>query len=122
MKRLLSLIAILAISLLSACASAPENTAATTEGATAGKMCDHAMKPNHCKGAKCKHQGKHHGKSKAKYKKAAAPAAGAAMTAKTAPATAATPTIPSQEKGLNVMEGVKKIIKDVAPKDVKKPE
>lgn len=119
MKRFLSLIAILAISLLAACAQVPPgckgcpsgnmdccgacpcgDMAASDEHAS-GKMCDPSMK---------KHHRRHH------HKAASSPVA--AKDAKAAP------TIPNQEKDKSsgMFDGVKKIIKDVQSKDAKKPE
>lgn len=129
MKRFLSMFAILAISLLAACAQVPPagckgcptgmseeccGACPCGEEATSGKMCDHS-----------KMKAKHHGK---RYHKK--PVAAAATTSSAKPAAAktgnATPTIPNQEKG-SMFDGVKKIIqdvqsKDVQPKDVKKPQ
>ena len=124
-KRFLSMIAILAISLLAACAQVPSHCKGCPTGfseeccgacpcgeeATAGKICDHSKK-------KAKHHSKRHHK----------PAA--AITAPAVKAVAkdvkAAPTIPNQEKA-GMFDGVKKIIqdvqsKDVQPKDVKKPQ
>lgn len=129
-KRFFSLIAVLAISLLAACAqinshptckSCPigveDCCGACPCGAPAvesseGKMCDPAMKK--------KHHRKHHSKAAAAATiPASAPAKDAAM--KAAPKAKTPAKAEPEAKKLDVLEGVKKIIKDVTPKDTKKP-
>ncbi len=120
MKRFLSMFAVLAISLLAACAQVPVNCkncppgmdccgacpcGAVSDDQSTGKMCDPAKKA------------KHHGKRA--HKPAAAVATPAAMKD-----TKAAPTIPNQEKQKEksggMFDGVKKMIQDVQSKDAPK--
>lgn len=143
-KRFFSLIAVLAISLLAACAQITSHPtckscpfgvedccgacpcgAPVVESAE-GKMCDPAMKKKH-------HRKHHHAKAAAAPTAAptipaSAPPKDAAMKAaskaKAAPKAApkAEPKAEPEAKKIDVLEGVKKIIQDVTPKDTKKPQ
>ncbi len=120
-KHFLSLIAVLAISLLAACAQLPSNCKGCP--ASIGMECcgacpcgDAAVSGEQASGKICDHKKakKHH----RRHYKAAAAAPSAVKDAKAAP------TIPNQEQGKapSMFDGVKKIIQDVQSKDVKKPE
>ncbi len=128
-KRFLSLIAVLAISLLTACAQVSSHPtckscpawvddccgacpcSAPVVESSQGKMCDPATKK--------KHHRKHHVKSEAKAESKgtiplkAEPAKKADATKKDAKKTE------PEAKKVDVLEGVKKIIQDVTPKDAK---
>lgn len=108
-KRFLSMIAILALSLLAACAQTPCGYSDNQESQMTTKNA--ASAPT---GMKSKHHSKHHSKKPVALK----------TTPAVAKDTKASPTIPNQgtEKAPGMFDGVKKIIQDVQSKDVKKPQ
>ncbi|NDE90048.1 MAG: hypothetical protein EB059_02755 [Alphaproteobacteria bacterium] len=113
MKRFLSLIAILALTLVGACAEMQDNNPPL--GTSAGKICHHSSSAE-CKKCCKKHHCRHH-----HVKKAAAPKAFAVEKKSAAPVA---PTIPLETKDVKetkpgMFDGVKKIIKDVQGKDAK---
>lgn len=139
-NRFFSLIAVLAISLLTACAQVSSHATCKSCPAwvddccgacpcgvqvvesTAGKMCDPATKKKHHR----KHSVKTEVKAETKSEtKGTIPLKVEPAKKSEAAKTKATPKAEPEPKKVDVLEGVKKIIKDVSPKDpkdLKKPQ